>query len=346
MQSMGNLILFGSGETTPSGRAIQRRFLGNFGIKQSIAILETPAGFQPNSYKVALEIAQVFRTSLVEYVKDVFIIPARKKVIDRFSTDNQTILKPLSKSSYIFLGPGSPTYTVKQLRNSKAWKMIVERWKKGANICFSSAGALSVGLYTLPVYEIYKSGFDLYWEKGLNIFENVGLSLSIMTHFNNREGGKDLDTRYCFMGQERFNKLLMMLPRDHVLLGIDEHTAVIFDFYHKMFWIDGLGKATLKNQTKEIIFKKGKYYKIESFTQLQQLMVPRQSIVQSKVALSHKYNRVFLSKLPKKAYKLMIRREYERRKQNFIQADKLRVSLARLGYVLEDTESGTSVYKN
>ena len=53
----GPVLFFGSGETLPaSGKAYE--FLARkIGEKPRISILETPAGFQPNSFQVAREIA-------------------------------------------------------------------------------------------------------------------------------------------------------------------------------------------------------------------------------------------------------------------------------------------------
>ena len=70
---------------------------------------------------------------------------------------------------------------------------------------FASAGAIAIGRYTLPVYEIYKAGHDLHWQDGLDLFGPFGLNLAFVSHWNNGEGGADLDTSHCFMGKERFD---------------------------------------------------------------------------------------------------------------------------------------------
>ena len=117
-----------------------------------------------------------------------------------------------------------------------------------------------MGIYTIPVYEIYKAGSDLYWENGLDLLGELGLKIIIVTHWNNKEGGKDLDTKYCFMGEERFNKLLKLLPQNVSILGIDEHSAVIMDFEKEVLTVDGVGTATLiKNGNRKIFQKKNKY---------------------------------------------------------------------------------------
>lgn len=263
MKKFGRLIIFGSGETLDTGRKIQRLVLREFANKQRIAILETPAGFQPNSNLVAKEIAHLFEHSLAEFVENVSIIPARKKGTPE-SPDNKAILSPLTSADYIFLGPGSPTYTVFQLENSIALKMIIERWRDGATLVLSSAAAIAFGEHCLPVYEIYKAGFDLYWEKGLRVLREVLPPLTIVTHWNNKEGGDKLDTSHCYMGRDRFKKLVTLLPKGTPILGIYEHTAVIFDFTAHSFSIEGVGNISLLKNSTIKLFKRGFVYDIDA----------------------------------------------------------------------------------
>lgn len=255
----GSLILFGSGETADSGKRILRLFLRRLPEKQKVAILETPAGFQPNCQEVAEEVAQVFNKSLKEFVEDVTIIAARHKNDPIYSPNNLDILKPLKDATFIFLGPGSPTYAVRHLKNSKAWEMIISRWKNGANLCFSSAGALAASDFTLPVYEIFKVGEDLHWKKGLNLLKVLKKSIVFVTHWNNKEGGKELDTRFCYMGLKRFANLKVLLPKKPIITGIDEHTALIFDFCHNISWIEGVGGVTLMKGSQKTNFTEGEY---------------------------------------------------------------------------------------
>jgi hypothetical protein len=50
----------------------------------------------------------------------------------------------------------------------------------------------------------------------------------VIPHFDNNEGG-NYDTRYCYLGEKRLLELEAQLPDGVATLGVDEHTALIFD---------------------------------------------------------------------------------------------------------------------
>jgi len=104
---------------------------------------------------------------------------------------------------------------------------------------------LTVGRFTLPVYEIYKVGQDLHWIDGLDLLGRFGLDLVVVPHWNNAEGGTH-DTRFCFMGAARFDALVAMLPQEVPILGLDEHTACILDLAADQAEVKGIGGITLR----------------------------------------------------------------------------------------------------
>jgi hypothetical protein len=71
------------------------------------------------------------------------------------------------------------------------------------------------------------------------------LPLVFIPHWNNQEGGEELDTSRCFMGQQRFARLMEMLPAGLTVLGIDEKTALIMDLERGTCRVAGLGGVTL-----------------------------------------------------------------------------------------------------
>jgi hypothetical protein len=240
----GLIVLFGSGETSPTGRKVFDQIFHSLPASPRLALLETPAGFEVNSPQVIGRVADFFSHRLQNYSPQVQIIPARKRGTP-FSPDQPEIVEPLLQSDLIFMGPGSPSYAIRQLRDSLAWYYILARHWMGAVIALASAATIAFGALALPVYEIYKAGDELQWIEGLDFFKMYGLQLIFVPHWNNQEGGEGLDTSHCFMGQERFASLMQMLPQDMTIVGLDEKTALFIDPSRCICRVKGLGRVTL-----------------------------------------------------------------------------------------------------
>jgi hypothetical protein len=143
------------------------------------------------------------------------------------------------------MGPGSPTYAVRQLCNSITWHMLIAHHCLGGAIALASAATIAVSSHSLPVYEIYKVGEDPHWKEGLDFFGLYGLQLVFVPHWNNNDGGDELDTSRCFMGASRFDPLLQMLPTDTTVIGIDELTGLIIEPASGECRVIGKGGVTL-----------------------------------------------------------------------------------------------------
>ena len=233
------LVLFGSGETAPSAVKTHDFVLNRIGKdKPSIVVISTPAGFQPNVKVVCEEIADFFKHHLINYHPRVTVVYANTLT----DANNPAVARPLDTADYMFTGPGSPTYAVKHLKGSLLYRKIIERARAGASLGLASAATMAFSKFCLPVYEIYKAGSPLYWEKGLNFFTQVFRELTIIPHFNNNEGGRKNDTSRAWMGKERFENMLRLLPEEKELWGIDEHTAALVDLTTKKVTLMGKGK--------------------------------------------------------------------------------------------------------
>jgi cyanophycinase-like exopeptidase len=240
----GPVVLFGSGETSSSGRKAFDQVMRRLSPAPRVVLLETPAGFELNSSQVIGRVAEFIDHRLQNYNPQTQVVPARKRGTP-FSPDDDAIVAPLLDADLIFMGPGSPTYAVRQLQDSLAWYYTVARHRLGAALVLASAAAIAISLFALPVYEIYKVGEDLLWKPGLDFFGAFGLPLIFIPHWNNNDGGEELDTSRCFMGQPRFARLIEMLPADLSILGIDENTALIMNLHEGTAEVVGSGGVTL-----------------------------------------------------------------------------------------------------
>jgi hypothetical protein len=240
----GPIVLFGSGETSPSAQKVFDYILRGMPTSPKIALLETPAGFELNSDQVIGRIGDFLQHNLQNYRPRVVVIPARAKG-SVFSPDNPEVAAPLLTADMVFMGPGSPTYAVRQLEDSLAWHTLQARHRLGAALVFASAAVIAISRYALPVYEIYKVGEDLHWKPGLDLLGQYDLPLVFIPHWNNNDGGTELDTSRCFMGQKRFASLMAQLPFGLTVMGIEENTALILEPAAGEGRVIGAGGVTL-----------------------------------------------------------------------------------------------------
>jgi len=169
--------------------------------------------------------------------------------------------KILRGANFVLIGPGSPTYAVHQWRQTPIPEILMRQIEDGGCLVAASAAALTVGRFTLPVYEIYKVGQDLHWIDGVNIFGYFGFNLAVIPHWNNAEGGTH-DTRFCYMGEPRFRKLESLLPEDVGIFGLDEHTACLMDLEKDEAVVKGIGSVILRRRGNEVVFEKGERFSL------------------------------------------------------------------------------------
>lgn len=377
----GPVILFGSGETSPSGRKVFDQALRKLPAAPRLALLETPAGFELNSAQVIGRVANFLTQRLQNYQPRVSIIPARKRDT-AFSPDDADLAAPLLEADLIFMGPGSPTYAIRQLQDSLAWHYLLARHQLGAAMVFASAAVVAISAYALPVYEIYKVGADLYWNKGLDFFGLYGLPLVIIPHWNNNDGGEELDTSRCFMGKSRFAELMRMLPADLTVIGIDEKTALILDLQAGVCRVSGLGGVAIIHIGHEHhtpgpdlagsgldevaeqreghihVYRDGERFPLQNCCPLElrsavenlppaawKQAVQVQECLAAESALAGREPAMPSDGLPLEVQNLLEARQQARAGKDWATADQLRGQLAGLGWKVLDTPAGPQLVK-
>src|SRR3989337_4198260 len=99
--SPGPIILFGSGETSPSGQKIFDAVLRRLPVLPRVALLETPAGFELNSAQVIGRVGEFIQHHLQNYQPQIVPVPARSRST-AFSPDNLDVIEPLYSADLIF----------------------------------------------------------------------------------------------------------------------------------------------------------------------------------------------------------------------------------------------------
>jgi len=344
--TLGRIAFLGSGETSLAGGRIFESLARQISDPLRIAIMETTAGFELNSLQVAGKVGEFLKTRLQNYKPTINIIPARKLETE-FSPDNPEILKPLLSANMIFMGPGSPSYAVRQLQGTLAWDIIRARHRLGATLVFASAATISVGAWALPVYEIYKVGEDIHTKPGLNLFADYGLNLSFVPHWNNAEGGIDLDTSRCFIGIERFNQWRKLLPADNILVGLDEHSGIIVDFENAACEVSGVSSVSVLKQNSMEMYPAGAKFLLNEFGKLTQPESIEQGIrPDAWEAVTKAANAVEDEETPPdEALEWLQQRKDARTRKDFAESDRLRDAIASLGWTVQDSKEGQKLVK-
>jgi len=246
----GIIALMGSGELTATMVEVHKALLNRYGTAAQAVFIDTPAGFQLNADHLSRRAADYFRTRVGRS-----LTIASLKSSETAALEIERSYQLVRQADYILVGPGSPTYALGQWRQTKIPQLLSERIQTGGCLVAASAAALTVGRFTLPVYEIYKVGQPPFWVEGLNLLQAFGFDWVVMPHWNNAEGGNH-DTRFCFMGEPRLHALEAMLPETTGILGLDEHTALIIDPAKPDAIVRGMGRVTLRRRGRELSFGK------------------------------------------------------------------------------------------
>ena len=239
------LVIMGSGETAPTMTTPHRRVFERLaeatGGPVSAVLLDTPFGFQENVDILAAKTAEYFVDAASRTVDIAGL--ARTDTGDVLMTE--TAIAKIRAADWVFAGPGSPTFALRQWEGTPIPEAIAAKLRDGGAVVFSSAAALTLGRKTIPVYEVYKSGADPYWVDGLDLLTGIGLPVVVIPHYDNKEGGNH-DTSKCYLGERRLAMLEPELDDDVFILGIDEHTGVIIDLDAQTAEIVGKGGLTLR----------------------------------------------------------------------------------------------------
>ncbi|HLZ07879.1 MAG TPA: cysteinyl-tRNA synthetase [Chloroflexota bacterium] len=340
----GPIVLFGSGESLPEAQPIHDSILKAVARPVRACILETPAGFETNSPQVAGRLGEYLRVRLQNYRPEITIVPARRRGT-AFSPDDQAIAEPIFGANYLMMGPGSPSYTVRQLRDSFTWHAVVARHRLGYPLVLASAATIAVSDFALPVYEIYKVGEELHWKRGLNLLGPNRPSIAFVPHWDNNDGGKDLDTSRCFMGKARFAELRALLPPTTAVVGIDERTALILDFTHDEARVMGAGGVTLQSERDERRFGRRETFPLADLG-LDALTDPAIGLPNAvwEKALAADSTTAPTAVLPSDdVLALIATRARARASQDWAESDRLRDDIARLGWKIKDTPNGAEV---
>lgn len=237
---MSRLVVMGSGETAPTMVRVHRELLADTPPGPAV-MLDTPFAFQMNRDELVARTRLYFAQSVGREV-DLVEWPPRPGDTGA----GERALALLDSATWVFAGPGSPTYALRQWRDTPLPAALAAVVRRGGTLVMGSAAAVTLGSHAVPVYEIYKVGADPAWEQGLDLLgELTGITGAVIPHYDNREGGSH-DTRFCYLGEPRLHTLEQSLPAHAGVLGVDEHTALVLDLAADSVQVLGNGVVSLR----------------------------------------------------------------------------------------------------
>jgi cyanophycinase-like exopeptidase len=283
---------------------------------KSITILDSSYGFQENADELTERLQQHFRDAFGLKTK---VASLRHPDADRHEKDR--FLETIGESEVVFAGPGSPSYACRVWEGLSLRDALAGVVDRGGAVVMASAAAITLGVKALPVYEIYKVGADPSWIEGLDLLSLYGLSVVVVPHWNNQEGGTH-DTSHCFIGASRFRRLVDLLPPSVSVLGVDEHTSLSFHGATGTMRVLGAGEAHFNDNHFD-----------STMTAPGFVTRPPLPELAARPAESHPFGPLI---------DLLIElRQEARRKGEFATSDLIRSRLAAAGVELRDTTEGT-----
>ena len=201
----GSLALVGSGEYLPAMAEFEKSLLED-GIKngKENIFIQIPTAAAQES------------TSRLEYWRDLgqkqaLAIGAKPLFLPIYTRDdaqNMDFVNQISNGAIIYMSGGDPHYLAKTLIDTPIWQAIVKNWQSGGSLAGCSAGAMVLSSQ-IPNFRLSRAQPTV----GLNLIPNI----RVIPHFN----------KFFKWIPESAAKLLMHVPDDSILIGIDELTAIV-----------------------------------------------------------------------------------------------------------------------
>ena len=201
----GSLALVGSGEYLPAMASFEKSLL-NDGIKNgkrpiyiqipTAAGKETPDRLE---YWKQLGKAQADRLDV-----DSIFLP----IFTREDANNPEYVTLIKDSALMYVSGGDPHYLAETLVDTPLWEAIQENWSTGASLAGCSAGAMVLSSH-IPNFRLLKKSPT----SGLNLLPEI----RVIPHFN----------KFFKWIPESAAKVLLHVPDDSILIGVDELTAIV-----------------------------------------------------------------------------------------------------------------------
>src|ERR1700680_1784031 len=176
------LCVMGSGETTPTMVSVHADLLVRLGPRPVPAVLlDTPFGFQENAEDISERTVAYFR----DRVGFPLAVASFRNKQTATALEYETMLSRVAEARYVFAGPGSPSYALRQWLGTAVPDLLRAKLRDGGRVTPASAGGGGIGEYRPPRYEGDKGGEEPRWLEGLDLLSATGLRAAGLPHYHN-----------------------------------------------------------------------------------------------------------------------------------------------------------------
>ena len=225
----GSLALVGSGEYLPQMAEFEKSLI-NDGVRngKKPIYIQIPAAAGRESedrlkhwHELGSEQAEKLE------VESIFL-----PIYDRDGANNQEFADRIKDCALVYMSGGDPHYLANSLIDTPVWKAVYENYLSGGSIAGCSAGAMVLSSH-IPNFRLSKSEPTV----GLNLIPKI----RVIPHFD----------KFFKWIPESAAKILLNIPSDGILIGIDELTALTKRGGTNNWKVSGKGKVHILKGLKE-----------------------------------------------------------------------------------------------
>ena len=201
----GSLALVGSGEYLPAMAQFENSLFDD-GVKNGKRpiYVQIPTAAGKESADRLEYWKQLGKTQADRLGIDSIFVP----IFSREDAYNPEYVSLIHNSALMYMSGGDPHHLAETLMDTPLWNAMLENWRTGASLAGCSAGAMVLSSH-IPNFRLLKKSPTV----GLNLLPEI----RVIPHFN----------KFFKWIPESAAKVLLHVPDDSVLIGVDEMTAIV-----------------------------------------------------------------------------------------------------------------------
>jgi len=201
----GSLALVGSGEYLPAMTQFEKSLVSD-GVKngKEARYLQIPTA----AGRESSDRLEYWKELGLRQAKSIGVEATYLPIFTREDAFNQKYVDTVANSALMYMSGGDPHHLAQVLIDTPLWDAILENWKTGASLAGCSAGAMVLSAH-IPNFRLLKKTPTA----GLNLLPEI----RVIPHFN----------KFFKWIPESAAKVLLHVPDNSILIGIDELTAIV-----------------------------------------------------------------------------------------------------------------------